>query len=73
MKSGCFEYFPECVDEEGDNWEEFWQVITTTKTITDTEAECSKTCNRGTSLIEVTGSNNEKRDGASVAFYHAHI
>ncbi|OIK11032.1 hypothetical protein BIV60_18965 [Bacillus sp. MUM 116] len=31
-----FKYFPECIDEEGDIWEEFWQEITQTTTITDT-------------------------------------
>ncbi|WML58102.1 hypothetical protein [Neobacillus sp. PS2-9] len=37
-----FQYFPECVDEEGDTWEEFWQEITTTKTKTDTEQYAAK-------------------------------
>ncbi|WP_335490305.1 hypothetical protein [Bacillus sp. JJ1773] len=37
-----FQYFPDCVDEEGDTWEEIWQEITATKTITDTEQNAVK-------------------------------
>ncbi|GAM12437.1 hypothetical protein [Mesobacillus selenatarsenatis] len=47
-----FKYFPECVDEEGDTWEEFWQEITYTKTITDTEQNAIKLAKEELSLLK---------------------
>ena len=52
-----FQYFPECVDEEGDTWEEFWQEITTTKTITDTEQNAVKLAIEELALLSNGGLN----------------
>lgn len=58
LKSGrtyeirLFQYFPECVDGEGDTWEEYWQEITTTKTITDTEQNAVKLAEEELGLLK---------------------
>jgi len=46
-----FEYFPECVDDDGDIWEELWQEVTTSNTITDSEQSAIKLAEKELSLF----------------------
>ncbi|WP_354472702.1 hypothetical protein [Lysinibacillus parviboronicapiens] len=47
-----FKYFPECIDDTGDVWEEFWQDVTNCNTITDTEQNAIKLAEEGLSLFK---------------------
>lgn len=47
-----FQFYPEIIDNEGDIWEEFWQEVTTTKTITDTELNAVKLATKELDLLK---------------------
>jgi hypothetical protein len=47
-----FKYFAEYVDVDGDVWEELWQEVTTSNTITDTEQNAIKLAAEELSLLK---------------------
>lgn len=47
-----FKYFPGFIDEDGDIWEELWQDITQTTTITDTEQNAIKLTKEELALLK---------------------
>ena len=47
-----FKYFAKYVDDDGDVWEELWQEVTTSNTITDTEQNAIKLAAEELSLLK---------------------